>query len=200
MTLQVFPSLAGQAWPLTRAPIWKTGIQTTQSGREMRTAFMSYPLYKWSTEFDLLRSSISFLEFQQLIGFFNLMSGAALPFVYYDADDTNATGQFFGTGDGVTKQFQLVKNLAAIYVEPVGYANVGSSFFINGVLQISGYAVNSPYNGWINFGIAPSAGTSLTWSGTYAYVCRFLSDTTEFTKFQGGLYEAKKLEFMSLKP
>lgn len=200
MTLQVFPNLPGMAWSLTRSPIWKTGIQTTQSGRELRAGFMSYPLYKWSTTFDVLRTVSSLLEFQQLIGFYNLMAGSALPFIYYDPDDVLATAQGFGTGDGVTTQFQLVKNLGNIYVEPVGFANTGSAFFINGTLQTSGYAVNSPYNGWITFSSAPGNGLALTWTGTYAYVCRFLSDTVDFSKIYSTIYEAQKLEFMSVKP
>lgn len=202
MTLSVFPSLPGLGWPLTRAPIWKTTIQTTQSGREMRAANMSYPLYKWSATYDVLRTAASLNEFQQLMGFYNLMSGSVTPFVYNDPDDNTATVQGFGTGDGTTKQFQVLKNLGGIYVEPVGFVNTsGLTVFDNGsTVSGANYTVNSPYNGWITFTTAPVTGHALTWTGTYGYVCRFLADTYEFSRIYSGIYESKKIEFQSIKP
>jgi hypothetical protein len=44
---------------------------------------------------------------------------------------------------------------------------------------------------------APSglAGHALTWTGTYAWYCRFDEDVNTFEKFAYNLYELKKLKF-----
>lgn len=200
MTLPVFPQLPGQGWPLTRSPMWQTGVQTTQSGRELRASYMSYPRYKWSATFEVLRTAASLTEFQQLLAFFNAAAGQFGQFVFNDPDDNTATAQAFGLGDGSTKQFQVTKSYGG-YVEPVGFINSGQSIFINGTLQSAAtYTLNSPYNGWITFTTAPGSGLGLSWSGTYGYVCRFLADTYDFDRFMNLLYSVKKLEFISCKP
>lgn len=200
MTIQVFPQLPGQGWPLTRSPMWQTGVQKTQSGRELRAGFMSYPLYKWAATYDVLRNSSSLLEFQQLIGFFNLCSGMATQFLFTDPDDNAGTALGFGLGDGSTRQFPMMKSFGG-FAEPAGFVNGGASVYINGTLQSgSTYALNSPFWGWITFNTAPGSGLPLTWTGTYAYVCRFFADTYDFDRDFSTLYSAKKLEFVSVKP
>lgn len=199
MTLSVFPQLPGLGWPLTRSPQWQTGVQTTQSGRELRAAYMSYPRYKWSANYELLRLAAGVAEFQQLIGFFNLCSGMATPFLFTDPDDNAVASQSFGIGDGSTTQFAVTKTFGG-FAEPAGYVNSGASIYVAGTLQSSGYTLNSPYNGWITFTTAPASGAALSWTGTYAYVCRFLADTYDFDRNYSTLYGTKKLEFLSVKP
>lgn len=212
MTLSVYPTLAGLTWPLVRTPVWKTGIQPTQSGRELRAAYMSYPLYKWSAVYDVLRTAAAFTEYQQLLGFFNLCNGSFQAFLFQDPDDYAALTQGFGTGDGSTKIFTMIKSFGG-FAEPAGYimpASPTPTIFINGASQSPGnFTLNSPANGMITFVTAPGAGTALTWTGNYQYVCRFLADTVDFEKFNGGnysvptvpgLYAVKKIEWQSIKP
>jgi uncharacterized protein (TIGR02217 family) len=201
MTLPVFPQLPGLGWPLTRSPMWQTGVQKTQSGRELRASYMSYPRYKWSATFEVLRAAAIYnlAEFQQLLAFFNASAGQFGQFVFNDPDDNTATTQEFAIADGVTTQYQVLKSFGG-YVEPAGFVNGGAQIFVGGTLLSSGYTLNSPYNGWITFATAPAASSALTWTGTYGYVCRFFDDTYDFDRFMTGLYSMKKLEFISCKP
>lgn len=196
MSNAVFPSLPGLSWPLVRSPIWKTGIQTTQSGRELRAAFMSYPLYKWSLQFDVLRTASANTEFQQLIGFFNARSGSFDSFLFSDPDDNTVTQQNIGSGNGTQTQFQLVKSYGGM-VEPVLAVNTITQVRVNGVAT-SAYTVNV-MTGIITFTTAPPSGQAIDWTGTFYYQCRFLADTYDFNRVFNGIYECTKLEFTSIK-
>lgn len=198
MTLAVFPQLPGLGWPLTRSPQWQTGIQTTQSGRELLAGFMSYPRYKWSATFDLLRANSTTPEFQQLLAFFNACAGMATQFVFNDPDDNTATAQGFGTGNGAMTQYQVIKSFGG-YAEPAGFINASPTFYANGS-PIGAPTLNAPYNGWVTFSTPPASGAVLTWTGTYGYVCRFLADTYDFDRSFSQIYGMKKLEFISCKP
>jgi uncharacterized protein (TIGR02217 family) len=199
MTTPVFPQLPGQGWPLTRSPIWRTGIQTTQSGREMRAAYMSYPLYKWSATFEVLRNSASFPEFQQLLAFFNECQGSFAVFNFTDPDDNFVTAQGFGVGDGVTTSFQLAKSFGG-YVEPVLAPEVVSQITVAGTVVPfpSGWSLNVN-TGIVTFTTAPANGAALAWTGNFYYPCRFLADTYDFDRTMSTFYGAKKLEFQSVK-
>jgi uncharacterized protein (TIGR02217 family) len=193
----VYPSLPGLGFTFVRAPVWKTLIQTTASGRELRAQLMSYPIYKYTLTYELLRSNASFTELQTLIGFFNARGGSFDSFLFSDPDDNAVTAQFIANGDGVTRSFQLIKTYGG-YVEPVYSVNLITQMTVNGVAT-SAYAVNSD-TGQIIFTTAPPAGQPIAWTGSYYYRCRFLADTYEFEKFQYQLWDAKKIEFQTIKP
>lgn len=197
MTTPVFPQLPGLGWPLTRSPIWSTGVQTTQSGRESRAQFMSYPLYKWSATYEVLRNASATPEFQQLLAFFNACAGQAVAFYFSDPDDNTATAQSFGAGDGTTKSFQLVKSYGG-FGEPVFSVNAISQVTVNGVAT-GAYTVNAA-TGIITFTTAPASGAALAWSGTYYYLCRFLADTYGFDRNMSTYYGVDTIEFQSIKP
>jgi uncharacterized protein (TIGR02217 family) len=196
MSNPVFPQLPGQGWPLSRSPIWKTGVQTTQSGRELRTGFMAYPLYKWTATFELLRNSASFAEFQQLIAFFNTCAGQLQVFNFADPDDFQATAQGLGVGDGVTRSFQLFKAFGG-FVEPVLAPNVITQVTLNGSAT-SAYTANFS-TGVITFTTAPASGVVIAWTGTYYFLCRFLADTYTFDRNMSNYYGVQTLEFTSVK-
>lgn len=54
--------------------------------------------------------------------------------------------------------------------------------------------------GTITFEVAPAAGVALTWTGKFYRRCRFLRGQMEFRQFMQDYWEAKKVEFISIKP
>lgn len=48
-------------------------------------------------------------------------------------------------------------------------------------------------------GLAPVASNPLTWTGTYYWRCRFDADAVDFTNFALNFWEAKKVEFLTVK-
>ena len=197
MSSSVYPTLPGLTWGLTRTPIWKTGKSETASGREFAVSYMTYPRYLYRLQYEFLRETGSFSELRTLVGFFNSMRGSFDSFLFLDPDDSVATNQQFGVGDGVTTRFQVTRSMGG-FAEPVFDFVAGTtSFFVNGSLQASGITLA---NGLLTFASAPAAGAVLTWSGTYYWRCAFTNDSTEFSQFMQRLWEAKAVEFKTRKP
>lgn len=195
MTYPVFPSMPGQAIGIRRKPLWRTGVQSAISGKETRIAYMSYPLYQWTLDMNVLRSSGGLAELAQMIGFVNSLQGMASPFLFTDTEDNTVTAQGFGTGDGSTKNFQLVRAYGG-YVEPVQQPNVISQITVAGT-PTSAYTMGS--NGVVQFTTAPASGAALAWSGTFYFLCRMLQDDPEFLQELSYLWSTKSLQFQSIK-
>lgn len=201
MTTATFPSLAGIKWDVKKRPRFSTIVQRTASGKEVRAALMSYPLWEFELSFDVLRADSTNHELQTLMGFFEQMLGSCTAFNYNDPTDNSVTAQVIGTGDGAATQFQLVRTLGG-FIEPIQNVNAITGIYDNGspVTQGSGagkYTVNS--TGLVTFGTVPVAGHSLTWTGTYFFLCRFLDDIEEFSNFMYNLWECQKVGFVSVK-
>jgi uncharacterized protein (TIGR02217 family) len=201
LTTAVFPTLSGLKWDVKKRPRFNTIVQRTASGKEVRAGLMSYPLWEFELSYDALRAAPAYAELQTLAGFFELMYGSLTAFNYNDPTDNSVTAQVIGTGNGAATQFQLVRSMGN-FVEPVQNVNVITGVYDNGspVTQGAGagkYTINN--TGLVTFGTAPVAGHTLTWTGTYYFLCRFLDDIVEFNNFMYNLFECQKLGFVSVK-
>lgn len=199
MTIPVFPDrsvLPGLAWPVKRLPMWSTLHQPTVSGKDTPLPQWTYPRYGFELAFDMLRSD-SNAELQTLMGFYNSMQGSAGVFAYVDPDDSIATDQAFGFGDGTTRSFQLIRAFGG-FVEPVLNVQAGPFVKVAGVAT-SAFTLSFATYGVITFTSPPANGAALTWSGTFAFLCRFDEDQAEFTKFMQPIWEQKGLKFSSIK-
>lgn len=206
MSTQVFPSLIGQGWGITRSPIWKTLVNQAVSGRETRMGLWSYPIYEWELTFNFLRIGTMrqtvYSELQSLMGLFNKMNGSFDSFLYTDGDDNAVTGANLGLGNGSTTQFQLVRSFGS-FIEPVFAPNTVTAVYLNGVLQsganytVSGWGTATP--GVITFVTPPAGGVVVTADFSYYFPCRFSDDRMDFNKFMQNLYEAQSVKFRSIK-
>ena len=192
MSNAVLPSLPGVTWSKGKQPQWSTKIQQAVSGREVRAAFRVAPLYKFSLTYEVLRELVPFSEIQSLIGFFNLRQGSFDSFLYTDPSDNAVTAQSFGVGDGVQTVFSLTRSYGG-HAEYVANLNGAPSIFKSGVLT-SAYTIN---DGIVTFNPAPLAASALTWTGSYYYRARFMSDTLDFDNIMSKLWALKKLEFLA---
>ena len=117
MTTPVFPVLAGQGWSVHKKPTFATIVAPHASGREVRDALYVNPIWEFETSFDGLDSSSSSYpglgaqSLQSLMGLFLQCQGQFGTFLYYDPTDYSVSGQVFGTGDGSTTSFQLLRTL-----------------------------------------------------------------------------------------
>lgn len=129
MSTQVFPSTAqcpGIDISISRQVDWgDVIIQEAVTGQEVRVARRIYPRRMFELKFNFLRSSTlasfrpSVLELQTFEGFFNNRQGMFDSFLWTDPDDNaTTTSQLFGSGDGVTQNFQLQRSLGG-FSEPV---------------------------------------------------------------------------------
>lgn len=197
MSNAVFPTLPGLSWNVHKELMWKTKIQETVSGKELRAAWMKYPKWKYSLSYEVLRANVA-AELQNLVGFFNSRNGSYDSFLYHDPDDNSVTNYQFGTGDGSTKDFQLVRAYGG-FVEPVQNLNGSPSIYKAGVLQATVSDYNLGATGIVSFVTAPANGAALTWTGSFYCRVRFAQDKADFNQFLYQLWELKKLEFISQK-
>ena len=220
-TLPQFPNLLGLAFPVVRRNLGFDVVKMESiSGVRSRYALRDIPQYQWEVSFEFLRdfalvSNTTFSdgtffsdgsdfvqnvrsEFEQLMGFYNNLRGAQSPFIYTDTADNSVTNQRFGTGDGQSVNFQLVRTFGG-FTEPVyaPTANQSAIVTISGVLQPSTAYTIGP-TGTINFKTAPSAGAALAWAGSFGWLCQFDDDSIEFSNFMGGFWEAKSIKFSNL--
>lgn len=200
MSELVFPSLPGLAWGMQKTPIWNTRVQRSVSGKRQAIGYMSYPNYKYTLNFAILREYLSYNDVEQLQGFFNQMKGQFDTFKFADPLDAAITAyQTIGTGDGVTKNFQLVRSYGD-FVEPVQTPNVITSLRKASVAQTNPthYTVSS--TGVVQFVTAPAVGEVIDWTGTYYWRCAFTQDTLDLINSDGdGLWKSNKISFQTEK-
>ena len=196
MAIPVFPtsSLPGLTYPIKRTLVWQTIKQEALSGKRTAFALRGAPTYKYEAIFSVLRSSAAFLEQQTLQGFINNLFGGQGLFQYNDPNDGSVTTQTFGIGTGLTAStFQLVRTLGG-FVEPVYLPNAGIHIFDNGS-DVTANATVANY-GVVSFAtIAPAAGHTLTWTGTFGWPCRFDDDEIGFENIMFNYFELKSLKF-----
>jgi len=191
----IFPVLPGLKWDSKKTPEFSTGVQTAASGKENTCAYWSYPRWQFELSYELLRSG-ALAELQTLVGFWLQRQGRFDSFLYTDPSDCSVAGQQLGVGDGVTTKFQLVRTLGG-FVEPMKNINGAPVVYLAGVVQGSGWSVDS--GGIITFIAAPGSGVAITSDFSYYFRCNFLQDTSEFSQFMYQLWELKKLQFKSKK-
>jgi uncharacterized protein (TIGR02217 family) len=197
MTYPVFPALPGLEYPVKRAPVAKALRQQAISGRRTLQPLWSAPLYKYEVSFALLRASVALLEWQQLEDFWKtVMTTPGGVFAFTDANDSTAANQAFGTGDGVTTSFQLMRALDS-FAEPVLAPNATGL-----VVKVAGTTTSVTLGnyGIVTFASAPASGAALTWSGAFAWLCQFDEDSIEFDNFMYLFWELKKCAFTTWRP
>jgi hypothetical protein len=182
MSNSIFPlpgsiTSGSRGWDIVKYPVFNTIVQTPVSRRgETRISTTPYCTWEFVMTFPFVggtfNDSTSYLN--QLIGFYMSMQGAANSFLYDDPqDNTLSSPVTFGTGDGNTKVFQLTRPIGGAK-DIIQNVNGTPSIYLNGVLQSSGYSINSL--GVVTFTSAPASGAAVAWSGKYYFRCRFKND------------------------
>lgn len=192
MSYNVFPAFTGRGWDIKKRPITSTIIQAADSGAEYRTQRYQYPLY----EFDIEIPYLSQADYDSLIGFYNQQGGPATPFYFSADNDSAVSGQGFGTGDGTTKAFQLIKSNGGYWEEPVAGVDGAPTIYVAGTATTP-QSVSA--SGLVTFTNAPANGAALTWTGQYYYLVRFKDDHIEIGQFMSQMYEATTITLRSVR-
>jgi hypothetical protein len=219
--LPVLPFLPGQDIAVSKAPLWSTKVIRAASGRERRTPYWSYPLWKFELSHGVIRHRAAQAELTAMWEFFNVLQGQYGAWLFLDPTDcqlptsllldssgqplTDSSGAFitdgsstptsypFATGDGVTTTFQLTRTINS-FVEPV-YAAFAPTVLDNGALA----GTHTVANGKVTFAAAPGAGHVLSWCGYFFFGCRFAQDDLTFEQIVRQLWAGKSLKFTSLR-
>ena len=150
----VFPLLAGQDVRFTKKPTFATIVAPHVSGREVRDALYQNPIWAFEVSFNALDSSpgniygggVGSQSLQAIMGLFLQCQGQYGTFVVYDPTDYAVAAQGFGTGDGATTTFQLLRSLGG-FAEAVSQPWAPSTF---GVIPVPGNTAYAPMNVYKN--------------------------------------------------
>ena len=197
MSSVIFPVFRGLQWNVKKIPQFSTQVQQAVSGRESRIQYMLYPMYTFKLSYSVLRAAAAYSELQKMMGLFLQMRGAFDSFLYTDPDDASVTDQQFGTRDGTTVAFQLLRTFGAggfTFIEPVQNVNALTNIKSNGVTLASPADYTISNTGLVTLAAGGTAGHALTWTGTYYYRVRFKEDVAEFNQFMKNLWDFRKCE------
>lgn len=206
MAPPILPTFKGFTYPVKRTPMARTLRQEAVSGQDNPIQLWTYPRWQYELPISVLNSgatafqSLSAIEMQTLAAFWNtvMFGSSGLVFQFTDPDDGTVTDQSFGSGDGVTVAFPLVRTMTGTgftFVEPV-FAPTITNVKISGT-PTAAYTLGT--QGLVTFNSAPAAAAPLTWTGTFRWLVRFDDDSLEFSKFMNNLWECKALKFTSIK-
>ncbi|HFC1354130.1 TPA: DUF2460 domain-containing protein [Neisseria gonorrhoeae] len=194
----VFPEFPGLKWGRKKTAVWSTGTQKSASGREFRTAYYTYPQWRFSLSFEVLRTKASVNELEKLAGFFNARKGSFESFLYEDPADNAVTDQPVGnTVQGVAR-YQLVRSMGG-FIEPVSAVKERPAVKVGGMALAYGRDYTVTDKGVLVFNTPQPPGRPITWTGGFYFRVRFTSDTVDFENVLGSLWAAKKIEFTSVK-
>ena len=201
MTNLIYPTFQGWSYNREKTPLWNNIVYEAASGKENRVQKWSYPRYKITLNYNFLTdnnvqsTALVKGDIEKLQGFFNSVGGNSEDFLFFDEIENTCTNQAFGTGDGTTKDFQLMRALPN-WVEPVKGITSAP------VIKVGGVATNAftwDYDGTVKFTTAPANNAALTWSGQYYFRVRFLNDELPLTRTFEGLWEGIEVNLITIK-
>lgn len=186
------------AYGATGGPEYLTTVVSMASGHEQRNANWSAARGTWNVASGLKNQT----QLNSLIAFFRARKGRAIGFRFKDWTDYKATGQAIGTGDGVTKTFQLVKAYvsgAGSDVRTITKPVQGTvAVYLDGVVQATGWAVDTT-TGIVTFGTAPAQGVKVSANFEFDVPVRFDTDKMAATIEQINLHQWSDIPIIEIR-
>jgi len=162
---------------------------------------MQYPTVHWDLNYEILSQTGAVDELKEIEGLFNSKQAQAGTFLYLDPIFNTVTAERFGTGNGTTKQFQLIAAFGnsggPSTPEIIQNLQAAPAIFDNGSpVSTSAYTIGP--TGIVTFNTAPTSGHALTWSGSFYYLAQFEMDDLEPEEFLNRLWELQSTKIKSV--
>lgn len=185
-------------------PDFSTVIQEAVSGKEVRIRTWA----KCRAKGDISYGIRSTDDLDKVRALFLAHLGRLYPFRFKDWSDYEATDEYFGTGDGTTTQFQLIKTYdpqqlllgapgSRTYVRTITLPVGTPTIMVNGVIDPS---VSISAAGIVTFPAAPSASpaSTLTWTGEFDLPVRFDTDHLPVSMRQEGFGQVRSIPIVEV--
>ena len=177
--MYVMPTMPiSMASGLKKSPVFNTVKQKTVAGLTSAVALMPYPCWSFEFSMDSITGRETFGVVSRFLGTFMATAGGANLFLFTDPQDNYVTLAQFGTGDGTTTSFQLSRNIHGA-VDIIQNVTGTPKVYVSGTLTTPA-SISS--TGVVTFTTAPALHAPLTWTGGFAYACRFAEDTIDATR------------------
>lgn len=202
MSSNVLPVYAGLTFSKPRTTSYKTLSDSSLSLRVANLALQQYPIHSYDLNYEILHDDISPSEVKAIVGLFNACAGRFDSFLYTDPVFNTVTAERFGTGDGVSTNFQVIATFQNSGgpggPDIVQNFNGLPSIFDNNSLVTVGTGYTLGPTGIVTFATPPTAGHALTWTGGFYQRCHFLNDTLEVQRFMNKWWQIDSLAFQSV--
>jgi len=217
MSNLLFPKIRGLAWSVTRTPTFSTEIQESLAGREVRLQNFQNPIWEFTLSYEYLLNDPRFRDeneqtpLETLVGFFLARGGQFDDFLLNESDltgrleDSVYSGQPIGAGDGLSKSFQIVRNIGGFLEAVQNPMNQTATVYLNGVSKVQGtdYTIA---NGVVTFPTPPAAGVSITADFILLHRVRFHTGSSrsgkegiELSNFYFNLYQCREVQLISVR-
>lgn len=164
------------AYGASGGPQFNTTVVANLAGYEQRNINWPVARGQWDISTGIKNKS----DMDAVQAFFRARFGKAYGFRFKDWSDYQGIGESIGTGNGSNKNFQLVRNYVSgsynyqrTIKKPV---NGTVKVYLNGVLQISGYTLDTT-TGIVAFTTAPSSGVLVSADFEFDVPVRFDTDS-----------------------
>lgn len=168
-------------------PAFRNVIQEAISGNEQRFAQWTKCKGVGDLAYGLKTSDNPTGDYAAILALWRAHFGSLYPFRFKDWSDYTATAELFGTGDGVTVAFQLVKTYDPSFIL---LGSAGTLFYVRSITLVTGspvikvdgvtktvttdYTISSA--GVVTFTSAPANTKPITWTGEFDVPVRFDTD------------------------
>lgn len=191
MSLPIFPELPTMAWNSQKYERWDTVIKKSGKGKRKTLSRRAYPEWEIRCSYTCLDTA----AIKKAAGFFGMVRGAFQEFLWKDPEDYREENVRIGTGDGINREFQLIRNFGELYVEPVTDIVVGSlTVYVNGV-QV-GAVVGD--DGLVTLTVAPTLGAVITATYEYYWRVAFKDDDMSWDNFWYGYYKLNTISVVTV--
>lgn len=192
MNLPIFPDLKTMAWNNTKTMRWDTKIQKSGSGRRKTLSRWSYPEWVLECQYTCLDDS----EIKQAAGFFAMVRGRHQPFLWKDMEDYKQERVRIGVGNGQQIGFQLVRNYAGLFVEPIKDVVAGTLVVL---VNDEPVGIASEEEGWVELTTPPADGAIITATFEYYWRVAFDDDELDWDNFWYGFYKLKRVRLVTVR-
>lgn len=189
MSLNIFPTIAGQQWKSKKRMKWDVSVQTSAQNVRKTLVTQTYPKWEITVSYKGLTQS----DADMIMGFYGQQKGPFLPFLWKDIEDYKATRQVIGLGIGEPKTYYLCRTVGNGIVIPV-YDPIPESLhvFLDGV-ETSAAGIGD--DGAIRVDAPEGAEISATFE--YYWRVAFDSDYNEQTAVFYDLFENGNIKLVS---
>lgn len=192
MSLPIFPDIPTMAWNSIKRQRWNTKVQKSGSGIRKSLSRWAYAEWDIEAEYTCLNQD----QIELVAGFIGLVRGQFKPFLWKDPEDFKQTKVRIGTGNGINTDFQLLRNLGNLYIEPV-------KDIVAGTLAVCANDTEIPVtlgtDGLVKANTAPETGAIVTASFEYYWRVAFADDEADWTNFWYNYYKLNKIKLVTVK-
>lgn len=191
MNIPIFPELPTMAWNSKKKQCWNTVVKKSGTGRRKTLSRWAYPEWEIQSAYTCLDTD----AIRKAAGFFGMVRGSFQEFLWKDPDDYREENVTLGQGDGSKCDFQLIKNIGGLYIEPVTDIVAGSMS-----VTVDGLAVAATVgdSGLITLATAPASGMPVTATYEYYWRVAFKEDELDWDNFWYGYYKLNTITVVTV--